>query len=90
MYACVPMCMCVCVFVCLRVCARACKDGPCCTTPSPPRPATQRRPHPHFRTSPQANEVFAGRIAMMGFFFAVLNQLHTGAGPLGQVGGSFL
>ena len=40
--------------------------------------------HTHF-LSLQANEVFAGRIAMMGFMIAALRNFYDGAGPLAQV-----
>ena len=45
--------------------------------------------HTHVHTThtqpPQANEVFAGRIAMMGFMIAALRNFYDGAGPLAQV-----
>ena len=34
----------------------------------------------------QENELFVGRVAQLGFAFALLGEAITGKGPLGQIG----
>ena len=47
-------------------------------------PSTARhRIHP---PPPQKNELLHGRLAMLGFFAALVNEASTGLGPIGQVG----
>ncbi len=52
--------------------------------PTPPQPPTADTPTP-CSTPPQKNELLHGRLAMLGFFAALVNEASTGLGPLGQV-----
>lgn len=55
------------------------------THPGCPKAAYHLRPPNHPRPAAQANELLHGRLAMLGFAAALINEGSTGLGPLGQV-----
>ena len=62
-------------------------DGPPSMAVNPlTRPATFFGASPHFGFT-KRNELLHGRLAMLGFLAAVVNEAATGLGPVGQVHG---